>query len=225
MHGGSGSSGEPMSCGPGVSLSVVAVRYGLSIKEGDGPVRLSGNLKTRAERLRATAEAYAARPGVELDLSDDESFRNAADDALFTLTEGALKVHVATNRVLSIVGVSRSPEELRRTLKALNSDVPRLRDVDVAGVRFGVLPKRESIYETHEDPGYFETRPSRLAAKKASMPKLPVCGILTKPYPCLVMRDGTRVMEGASLGESVIVKIDADAVTVTNSTGRFVWKP
>ena len=57
------------------------------------------------------------------------------------------------------------------------------------------------------------------------MPALPVCGILTKPYPCLVMRDGTRVLEGAPLGGNVILKIEADAVTVTNSAGRFVWKP
>ena len=39
------------------------------------------------------------------------------------------------------------------------------------------------------------------------------------------MRDGTRVMEGAALGGNVILRIDADEVTVTNSMGKFVWKP
>ena len=208
-----------------VTLDSVAARYGLSVEEGNGGVRLTGNLKTRAERLRATAEAYDAKPGVELDLSDDESFRTAADDALFTLTEGALKVVAATNRVLSIRGVSRSSEALSRTLRSLNADLPKIRNVDVAEVSFGIVPRHETPDVGQEDFPANEYSVPHPKAKKSATPSLPVCGILTKPYPCLVMRDGSRVLEGASLGESVILKIEADAVTVTNSTGRFTWKP
>ena len=208
-----------------ITLASIASRYGLSVEEGDETARLTGNFKTRAERLRATAEAYEAKPGVELDLSDDESFRTAADDALFTLTEGALKVVDATNRVLSISGVSLSPDALRRTLMALNADLPKLRNVDVAGVRFGSVPKSETSNVGQDAFSVMESPTSRSTSKKSKTPSLPVCGILTKPYPCLVMRYGTRVLEGAPLGESVIVKIEADAVTVTNSTGRFTWKP
>jgi len=208
-----------------ITLATVAARYGLSVEEGDGPAKLTGNLKTRAERLRATAEAYEAKPGVELDLSDDESFRTAADDALFTLTEGALKVLVATNRALSVGGVSRSPIALARTLRALNADLPRLRNVDVAGVRFGVVPKQETSGVGQEEDPVVASEVSRRVSKKTTTPSLPVCGILTKPYPCLVMRDGMRVLEGASLGENVILKIEADAVIVTNSMGRFTWRP
>ena len=209
-----------------ITLSSVAARYGLSVEERDGTAKLAGNLKTRAERLRATAEAYEAQPGVELDISDDESFKAAADDALFTLTEGALKAVTATNRVLSIRGVSRSPTELGRLLRALNADLPKLRNVDVAGVRFGVVPKHEAtdVAQANRQPDVSPV--ARFTAKKKhASPSLPVCGILTKPYPCLVMRDGTRVLEGAALGENVILKIEADAVTVTNSTGRFMWRP
>ena len=209
-----------------ITLASIAARYGLSVEENDGSVKLVGDLKTRAERLRATAEAYEARPGVELDLSDDESFRVAAEDALFTLTEGAIKVVSATNRVLSVSGISRSPEMLRRTLMALNADLPRLRDIDVAGVSFGVVPKREASEELSlEEPSDGMSQVSRSVSKKSALPSLPVCGILTKPYPCLVLRDGTRVLEGAPLGGNVILKIEADAVTVTNSMGRFTWKP
>ena len=32
-------------------------------------------------------------------------------------------------------------------------------------------------------------------------------------------------MEGAPIGDSVILRIDADSVTLTNSAGRFTWKP
>ena len=208
-----------------LTLEVVAARHGLKVEESDGQVKVTGNLKTRAERLRATAEAYEAKPGVELDLSDDESFKAAADDALFTITEGALKVASATNRVLSIYGVSGSPESLRLALEALSADLPKLRNVDVSGVKFGVVPSHETTGGGSEYAQPGAPAAPRLAPKKASTPSLPVCGILTKPYPCLVMRDGTRVMEGAALGGNVILRIDADEVTVTNSMGKFVWKP
>ena len=105
--------------------------------------------------------------------------------------------------------------------------MPKLADVDVRSVRFGALPK---ISEDSGDSGLFG-EPRVPAAKapvrkhRASAPVFPVCGILTVPYPCLVMRDGKRVFEGASIGDSVILKIDADSVTVTNSAGRFEWKP
>ena len=208
-----------------ITLAAIAARYGLSVEEGAGTAKVTGNLKTRAERLRATAEVYEAKPGVELDLSDDESFRTAADDALFTLTEGALKVLVATNRVLSIGGVSRSPVALARTLRALNADLPKLRNADVAGVRFGTVSKQGASGVGQEENPVVESQTLRPKTKKSTTPSLPVCGILTKPYPCLVMRDGMRVLEGASLGENVILKIEADAVIVTNSMGRFTWKP
>ena len=209
------------------TLSEVASSYGLELEENDGQAKLSGNLKTRAERLRATAEAYEARPGVDLDLSDDESFRASADDALFTITEGAIKAVAATNRVLSIAGTSPSPFALKRILESLSADLPKLRDIDATGVAYGMVPGNEKSEEGDGDDGetpigVFHTR---RRASKAKEPSLPVCGILTAPYPCLVMRDGSRVLEGAALDGNVIVKIEADAVTVTNATGRFTWKP
>ena len=207
-----------------LTLAAVAARHGLKMENGGGKVRIAGNLKTRAERLLATAEAYEAKPGVELDLSDDESFKAAAEDALFTITEGALKVACATNRVLSIYGVSGSPESLRMALEALSADLPKLSNVDVAGVKFGVVPRHATTGRGGEYAQEGSPAAPRTAPKKASQ-SLPVCGILTKPYPCLVMRDGSRVMEGAALGGNVILRIDADEVTVTNSVGKFVWRP
>lgn len=224
LHGEGGSAGEAKDAAGAMSLSAVAARYGLELKEADGAAKLSGNLKTRAERLRATAEAYGARPGVDLDLSDDESFKASADDALFTITEGAMKVVAATNRVLSIAGTSSSPFALKRIIESLNTDLPKLRDVDASGVVYGMVPGNEAG-DNDDGETLIGVSHAKRRAAKAKDPSLPVCGILTKPYPCLVMRDGSRVLEGAALGESVILKIEADAVTVTNSTGRFTWKP
>ena len=227
LHVGGGTGGAGMGAALPMTLSEVASSYGLELEENDGQAKLSGNLKTRAERLRATAEAYEARPGVDLDLSDDESFRAAADDALFTITEGAIKVVAATNRVLSIAGTSPSPFALKRILESLSADLPKLRDIDATGVACGMVPGNEKSEEGDGDDGEtpIDVFHARRRTSKAKEPSLPVCGILTAPYPCLVMRDGSRVLEGAALDGNVIVKIEADAVTVTNATGRFTWKP
>ena len=227
LHVGGGTGGAGMGAALPMTLSEVASSYGLELEENDGQAKLSGNLKTRAERLRATAEAYEARPGVDLDLSDDESFRASADDALFTITEGAIKAVAATNRVLSIAGTSPSPFALKRILESLSADLPKLRDIDATGVAYGMVPGNEKSEEGDGDDGetLIGVSHAKRRAAKAKEPSLPVCGILTAPYPCLVMRDGSRVLEGAALGGNVIVKIEADAVTVTNATGRFTWKP
>ena len=210
------------------SLSDIAGKYGLRLVESNGVSTVVGNLRTRRDRLAATAEAYQAKPWVELDLTDDESFRSAAEDALFTYTEGALKVAAATNRFLRIAGMSPSPLSLKRTLEALNADLPRLRGADVSGVVMGVVPAAPAEPEDDAviagDNGFSVKRTSVRKSRKGS-PALPVCGILTAPYPCLVMRDGRRVMEGAPFGDAVVVEIGADSVTLTNSTGRFIWKP
>ena len=208
------------------TLASIAGRYGLALEETNGVSKLSGNFKTRAERLRATAEAYEARPGVEIDLTDDESFRIAAEDALFTLTEGDLKVVAATNRFLTVAGASQSPFALKRVLEAVNADIPKLRGVDAGAVAFGIAhaAEPENAGRTAVAPAA-APRATRSSQKNPSSPALPVCGILTAPYPCLVLRDGTRVLEGASVGGNTVLKIDADSVTVTNSAGRFTWKP
>ncbi len=207
---------------PSFALEKLADKYDLELQENDGRATLSGNFATRAERLRATAEAYASRPGINLDLSDDESFLSAAEDALFTLTEGALKVTVATNRYLHVTGTSTSPLDLQKTLEALNSDLPKLRGFDASGV---VLESPTFPMPPAAKPAATVQRSNGSAAKRPAQPALPVCGILTTPYPCLVMRDGARVLEGGTVGGSVILKIEADSVTITNAAGRFTWKP
>ena len=68
-------------------------------------------------------------------------------------------------------------------------------------------------------------RAASMPVRKVVPPKLPVCGILTSPYPCLVTRKGARIMEGASIGDWTVLKIEADSVVLGGAAGRFVWKP
>ncbi len=221
-------SNEPAPISPSFSLEKVAQRLGLAIEERDGRPVVSGNFATRAERLKATAEAYAAQPGIDLDLSDDESLKAAVADTLLLVGEAGLSVKAVTNRVAVLSGKAVN---LRRALKAVSNEVAKLENVDVADVRAVQVVGNEGVIEVaaanavatpdEED----EPLDPPVVLKPAPIPQLPVCGILTTPYPCLVLRSGQRVMEGAPLGDSVVLKIEADAVTITNAAGRFTWKP
>ncbi len=212
----------------GFAIEKLANRYGLLLEEDNGRAKLSGNFATRAERLKATAEAYATQPGIDLDFSDDESFRTAAEDSLFTLTEGAMKVTVATNRYLHLAGFSESPLTLQKTLELLNADLPKLRGFDVADVKLAspATPPATPLRTIPTTPLVQRSNVQTVKGPaRPATPSLPVCGILTTPYPCLVMRDGRRISEGGMVGDTIILSIAADSVTVTNSAGRFTWKP
>lgn len=208
------------------ALESIAAKYALAVSgDTDRPV-LSGNLKSRRERLAATAEAYASCPGVDVDITDDESFRTSAEDALFTLTEGALKVAAATNRVLRITGHAPSVDWLKSTLESLSADMPKLRNVDVSGVSVAYAGAGTGGVVQSGGNMPVARKPGSTGTSGQKRPvNFPVCGILTVPYPCLVMKNGARVLEGAAFGDGIIEKIEADSVTLTNSTGRFTWKP
>ena len=53
----------------------------------------------------------------------------------------------------------------------------------------------------------------------------PVAGVLTRPYPCVVLRDGHRIVEGGQLGSYTVVRIEADAVELKQGGGKANWKP
>ena len=193
---------------PAPLLRDLAERYGLVVDDN----RLIGDFSTRTERLVVTAQAYAANPGVELDFCDDESLRTAAEDTIALVGEWDLRVEAATNRILVLSGTAA---DLGSTLEALSTDLPKLRDVDSSLVAARLDGADAGL-------GRRGQTPRQSGGKTAS---LPICGILTTPYPCLVLKSGARVMEGAPIGDSVVLKIEADSVTLTNAAGRIVWKP
>ena len=229
------SSGGKAEAAPKLTLESLVSQYGLVETNVNGRAVLRGNFRTRAERLAAAGGIYALKPGADLDLSDDESFRTAAEDLLFTLTEGSLKVVAATNRVLAVSGTSPSALVLRKTLRAMAADLARLENVDCSAVRLGDCGSARREEEAKADVGAVAAdwvkarepgaRPAAVAASKGGSFNPPLCGILMTPYPCLVLRSGARVLEGATFAGSTIVRIEADSVTVTNATGRFTWKP
>lgn len=200
-----------------LDIAEPVARYHLQMeRQANAPTRVWGNFATRAERLHATAELYTAEPGALLQLSDDESLRTAADETLFMLTEGRVTVAQALNRTLSLAGAIESTAAMQTLLEALKQDIPYLAHIDCAQVICG---KR-----TPGDGAETALR-EKAATRNPSLQSLPFCGILTTPYPCIVLRDGSRVMEGAEFGGFVVDRIEPDRIVIHNASGAFDWRP
>ena len=222
------SSGGETAVSPLPRIADIAAEYGLSCIETNGSCVLSGNLPTRAQRLSATAAAYAARPGVVIDVSDDESLRSATSEVLDLVGEGSLKVHSATNGIVILSGFSPGASGLRNVLEAIRADVPHVKNVDCAQVRLGeALGEPVPADAASPKPAVKGIRTARVRQDKlkGTAPKMPVVGVLTVPYPCIVLKDGSRVTEGAEFGGFTIDKIGADTIRIRGPEGVFEWRP
>ena len=207
----------PVASAPGPSLAEIAAQYALTLTERDGAPLLTGNVRRRTERLAIRSLALADSPNVRFDLTDDESLKAAADELLFVVTEGALKAVAASNRVVTLTGRIPTSAALEKAVRALNADVKGIARLVTDGVSVGgPLPTA-----TADEPA---TAPKRRVAKP-SAPDYPIAGILTAPYPCVVLRNGTRLTEGASLGTAVLVTIAADKLTLKDGGSVIEWKP
>lgn len=208
---------------PSATLEEVAKACGFVIVEDSGKKIAEGNFLTRAERLQATARAYAACPGVMIDFADAESLQSAIDELLFILSEGAMVVDRIEGRKAFLSGRATSKASLRKILEAVSMDVPKVTEMDCSQVTVGAFLIAEVDEDEDESPSYVAPTISQNAAPTKL--NMPIVGVLTIPYPCLVMANGTRAMEGARLGEYVIEKIEADHVIVRGNEGTLVWRP
>lgn len=208
-----------------VDLNAMATEMGLSYREADGTPIISGNFTTRTQRLTATAKFYAAKPGVVLDLSDDESLRAATSELLDLVSEGKLQVFLAQNRTLEIMGFSPSASELRTVLEAIRADVPHVQKIDCSRVRLGEATGVVEVASAEQGATAVKATRNYRESKKQSLPKMPVVGVVTVPYPCLVLKDGSRVTEGAEFGGFIIEKISADTIQIRGPEGIFEWRP
>ena len=210
------------------SLADWAAKHGVAVSERDGETVLSGNFTNRTERLFFAQDAYARDQDLALDLSDDETLKAGVEEVLFAQSEGRIKLETATNRVVKLVGRARSREELLQTVAAICMDVNRVRVVDDTAVVCddGLRTKGPTRYQALS-PQAARHHPFATPAAKPGMPepKCPVAGVILMPYPCLVMRDGTRAAEGSLVGEFKVEKIEADKVTLKRGEETVIWKP
>ena len=211
---------------PPPGLDKIAEEHGLVLKDADGPAPLlKGNVARRTERLAIRALALAAKPTVRFDLTDDETLLKASDELLFVVTEGALKAVAASNRVVEIAGYAPNPAKLEQAVRALNADVAGIDRLVTTGVTVGGKPPpsvEKTVFVASARPA-----PENVPAPTAGGAKrdYPIAGILTVPYPCVVMRNGLRLAEGAQVGTAVIEKIASDRLVLRDGKVTFEWRP
>lgn len=213
---------------PAETLASIASTYGLDLVDRDGAMLLKGNVKRRTERLAIRALALAADPLVTFDLTDDETMKKSTDELLFVVTEGALKAVSASNRVVEIEGYAPSTERLEHAIRSLNADVKGIERLITAGVRVGgqpPAPVAKSSFVAPEKPSANVPGPVTGAPKVKANRDYPIAGILSSPYPCVVLRTGHRLAEGAQLGSATIVRIEADRLVLKDGAAEFEWKP
>ena len=211
-----------------VSLSDIASQHGLELVEEDGKPLLRGNLRRRTERLAIRALAIAAEPTCRFDVTDDESMLVNSQELLFAYTEGAVKAVAASNRMVTLSGYAPSPSALERAIRALNADVKGIENLDTTRVSLGGLPPAavaESAFVKETAPEAGDVKKPAVRATSSGRTDYPIAGILTKPYPCVVMRNGHRVMEGAQIGAATLEKIEADRLVLSEAGKSFEWRP
>ena len=210
------------------SLAAWAAQHGLSVAEKDGETVLAGNFAKRADRLNFAQDAYARDCNLVLDLSDDETLKSGVEEVLFVLTEGRIKLETATNRVVKLAGSAHSREELLNTVAAICTDVNRVRVVDDTAVvcKDGQKTAAPTRYQAISSQAA-RKHPFVTPAAKPGLPapKCPVAGVILMPYPCLVLRDGSRVAVGSVVEGFKVEKIEADKVTLKRGEETVIWKP
>jgi type III secretion system YscD/HrpQ family protein len=201
--------------------AAIAERYGLTLVETNGTTLVRGDLATRADRLAATAELYEAQPGIALDLADRETLLSSSADLLQAATEGALQIADVTGRVAVLKGHAPDPAFLSATLDALRTDVPRLSGADTAAVT--VASPIAPVAPVAAAAPALAPRP---AAPVRQAPRMPLCGILLQPYPCLVLQNGQRLAVGAEVGGYKIERIARDRITLRRGEEEpLEWTP
>lgn len=207
----------------GPSLPELAAQHGLALVETNGVRQLAGNVRRRTERLAIRALALADDPSVQFNLTDDETLRASADELLFVVTEGALKATAASNRVVTLAGYAPSAAKLERALRALAADVPGIERVETKAVQVGGPAPAGTVAAEVAPDAPKGGRPRAGQERKRTVE--PIAGILMHPYPCVVLRTGLRLAEGAQIGTATIVRIEADRLILRDGKTEFAWRP
>lgn len=208
-------------------LEEIVRTYGLELgRDGEVPV-LRGNVAKRTERLAIRALALAGDREVRFDLTDDETLRAASEELLFVVTEGRLKATAASNRVVTLAGYAPTASALEKAVRALNQDVPGIDRLETKAVRVGGLPPPKAGEERRvfDEPTPEQKSGVARGVKADPAKDLPIAGILTVPYPCVVLRGGMRVAEGAQIGGVTVERIESGRLVLRNGATTFEWKP
>lgn len=210
-----------------LSLSDIASQHGLELAEDNGRPVLKGNLAKRTERLAIRALALAADPACAFEVTDNETMLTSSQELLFAFTEGAIKAVAASNRTVVLTGFAPSPTALERAIRALDKDVKGIEKLDTSQVTVGGIAPTEVAETSFVKEMDVVVKDVKKAEGEVTIgrPGNLIAGILTAPYPCVVMRNGHRVMEGAQIGTAILEKIEADRLVLSEAGKTFEWRP
>lgn len=225
---------DPSTLPPPRTLEDVAKDHGLTLTTEGNVTTLAGNFVKRIDKVAAMQDAYEVDSLVKLDFSDDESLRSGVEDTLLTISGGKIKAVEAKDRAVKLVGKVATKAELVRIVTAICADVANVSSIDDSGVVVEELKKVEEEKKAvtkveAEEKKVANVQPKeekrKVEKKTVSSPNCPISGIITSPYPCIIMRDGSRAIEGAYVGEWLVVKIEANQVKFRKNGKEVTWRP
>ena len=134
----------------------------------------------------------------------------------------------AVEPVLWLVTMVATMASTMNTVAAICTDVNRVRVVDDTAVvcKDGQKTAAPTRYQAISSQAA-RKHPFVTPAAKPGLPapKCPVAGVILMPYPCLVLRDGSRVAVGSVVEDFKVEKIEADKVTLKRGEETVIWKP
>lgn len=200
---------------PAFSLQEIASKYNLTLESGEKGDLILGNLQTKKERKELYALVRQNYPKTKLKVTDDETLKASVVELLFGITEGAVQVESLKDGVLTLKGSIKDLDTFTLAMRTIENDIPGIKLVNPQNVQITSLPTGAPITTT--------TSPRVVA--KTPKKEFPIAGIVTKPYTYIVLKNGTRLVEGAEFGGVVIEKIEANKVTLRDGNNTYTVEP
>ena len=185
----------------------LAAHYRLHLVHTAEQCHLSGNVSTRALRDEIRARLFAIAPDATAEITDDETLHAAAETVIQLMEEPHLGIAAATNRTLVLCGKASSSGALDETVALLRSELPYLQRIETAAV----------------EPIPAGKRPVERVQSAAVRPKLPIVALVLSPCPSVILKDGSRHVQGSSVNGYTIVNISADGVDLDCAGERCRW--
>lgn len=194
----------------------IASYYGLELIEDETGYCLRGNVATPILRDEIRRKIAQTAPDVCVEITDDMTLQNSIAAILQLMGEDKITITTVTNCVVELAGEAHSKQQLADTVAMIRADLPMIRQIEVKTT----YPKENLICVSHS-PKQDKSEPQ----KQYDVPHLGVIAILQTPYPCVLLEDGTRCVEGAIVKGWMFVAIDTDGICLEKEGVSIRWTP
>ncbi len=201
----------------------------LTLTNVNGRPKLVGSFTNRADRVAVVRAARRIHPDVDFDVCDDESMSASVEELLLAVSDGQTKLEIATNRVIRLTGRAASREALARTVAAICADVPHVALVDDSAVEtpdgLGSANGPTAFKPLDDSAVIPAATPMGPKSLVSALPENQVAGIIVSPFPCLVLRNGSRAAKGAVVNGWTVDTISEEKVILKKGEDELIWQP